>query len=97
MRANGDYVGRGAPEIDIFEATIERGVGKVSMSSQWAPFNVGRKSKPRDQYGRLMNDLHRRNILGKTLPITLYSMTEIVPILMNIKAVRAQALCKDNG
>ncbi|KAJ8690649.1 hypothetical protein PTI98_012059 [Pleurotus ostreatus] len=40
VRANGDYVGRGAPEIDIFEATIERGVGKVSMSSQWAPFNA---------------------------------------------------------
>ncbi|KAL4266529.1 SKN1/KRE6 family protein [Pleurotus pulmonarius] len=41
VRANGDYVGRGAPEIDVFEAIIEEGVGKVSMSSQWAPYNAG--------------------------------------------------------
>lgn len=30
MRANGSYVGRAAPEIDIFEATVDNGVGKVS-------------------------------------------------------------------
>ncbi|KAJ8487014.1 hypothetical protein ONZ45_g14470 [Pleurotus djamor] len=41
VKANGEYVGRGAPEIDIFEATIHDGVGSVSMSSQWAPFNAG--------------------------------------------------------
>jgi len=40
MRANGSYVGRAAPEIDIIEATVENGVGKVSLSAQWAPFNV---------------------------------------------------------
>ncbi|KAJ8592056.1 glycoside hydrolase family 16 protein [Rhizopogon salebrosus TDB-379] len=41
VRKNGDYVGRSAPEIDIFEATIDGGVGKVSQSAQWAPFNAG--------------------------------------------------------
>lgn len=40
MRANGSYVGRSAPEIDVIEATVDNGVGKVSLSSQWAPFNV---------------------------------------------------------
>jgi beta-glucan synthesis-associated protein KRE6 len=32
VRKNGDYVGRSAPEIDIFEATIDGGVGKVSLT-----------------------------------------------------------------
>lgn len=35
-------MGRGAPEIDIFEATVD-GVtktGKVSQSAQWAPYNL---------------------------------------------------------
>ncbi|KAF8648209.1 hypothetical protein AX16_006348 [Volvariella volvacea WC 439] len=41
MRPDGSYVGRAAPEIDIFEATIEDDVGKVSLSSQWAPYNAG--------------------------------------------------------
>ncbi|KAG1731015.1 glycoside hydrolase family 16 protein [Suillus lakei] len=41
VRANGDYVGRSAPEIDIFEATVDGGIGKVSQSVQWAPFNAG--------------------------------------------------------
>lgn len=40
MRADGSYVGRSAPEIDIFEAIVDAGVGKVSLSSQWAPFNA---------------------------------------------------------
>ncbi|KAF9221801.1 glycoside hydrolase family 16 protein [Gyrodon lividus] len=40
VRTNGDYVGRSAPEIDIFEATVDYGVGKVSQSAQWAPFNA---------------------------------------------------------
>ena len=40
MRANGSYVGRAAPEIDVFEATIDGAVGKVSLSAQWAPYNV---------------------------------------------------------
>jgi hypothetical protein len=29
MRSNGSYVGRAAPEIDIFEAIVDDGVGKV--------------------------------------------------------------------
>lgn len=40
MRADGSYVGRSAPEIDIFEAIVDNGVGQVSLSSQWAPFNA---------------------------------------------------------
>ncbi|KAF5357204.1 hypothetical protein D9756_006626 [Leucocoprinus leucothites] len=41
MRSDGSYVGRSAPEIDIFEATVIKDVkGQVSMSSQWAPYNA---------------------------------------------------------
>ncbi|KXN90403.1 Beta-glucan synthesis-associated protein KRE6 [Leucoagaricus sp. SymC.cos] len=40
IRADGTYVGRAAPEIDVFEATIDNGVGKVSLSAQWAPYNA---------------------------------------------------------
>ncbi|KAG8727867.1 hypothetical protein FRC11_012281, partial [Ceratobasidium sp. 423] len=41
-RADGSYVGRGAPEIDIFEATVDANtlIGHVSQSGQWAPFNA---------------------------------------------------------
>ncbi|TFK38137.1 beta-glucan synthesis-associated protein KRE6 [Crucibulum laeve] len=45
MRSDGNYVGRAAPEIDILEATVEDGVGKVSLSAQWAPFNAEYKWK----------------------------------------------------
>ncbi|KAH8829108.1 beta-glucan synthesis-associated protein [Flagelloscypha sp. PMI_526] len=38
VHADGTYVGRAAPEIDFFEA---QGVGHVSQSGQWAPFNAG--------------------------------------------------------
>jgi len=38
---DGSYVGRAAPEIDIFEATVTDGLGQVSQSAQWAPFNAG--------------------------------------------------------
>ncbi|ORY69175.1 beta-glucan synthesis-associated [Leucosporidium creatinivorum] len=39
--ANGSFVGRGAPEIDVFEALVDAGTGKgqISQSAQWAPFN----------------------------------------------------------
>ncbi|WWD21278.1 hypothetical protein CI109_105762 [Kwoniella shandongensis] len=39
--SNGTFVGRGAPEIDMFEATVDSTtlVGEVSQSGQWAPFN----------------------------------------------------------
>ncbi|KAJ7932557.1 beta-glucan synthesis-associated protein-domain-containing protein [Mycena leptocephala] len=37
--SDGSYVGRSAPEIDIFEAQISGGSGQVSQSAQWGPFN----------------------------------------------------------
>jgi len=37
---DGTFVGRSAPEIDIFEATTEGPNGAVSQSGQWAPFNA---------------------------------------------------------
>lgn len=41
VHADGTYVGRAAPEIDIFEAQITGKplTGQVSQSCQWAPFN----------------------------------------------------------
>ncbi|KAF7320123.1 Glycoside hydrolase family 16 protein [Mycena kentingensis (nom. inval.)] len=39
IHSDGTYVGRAAPEIDIFEAQISNGAGQVSQSCQWAPFN----------------------------------------------------------
>jgi hypothetical protein len=41
MHSDGTFVGRSAPEIDIFEATIDGGIGGVSQSGQWGPFNAG--------------------------------------------------------
>jgi hypothetical protein len=43
-RADGTYVGRAAPEIDILEAIVENGEGHVSLSAQWAPYNVSLRS-----------------------------------------------------
>ncbi|KAJ7640711.1 beta-glucan synthesis-associated protein [Mycena polygramma] len=44
IHADGTYVGRSAPEIDIFEAQIggsdNEFFGAVSQSAQWAPFNA---------------------------------------------------------
>ena len=39
--SNGTFVGRGAPEIDMFEAVVDSKllIGEVSQSGQWAPFN----------------------------------------------------------
>ncbi|KAF8914199.1 glucosidase [Gymnopilus junonius] len=39
--ADGTYVGRSAPEIDVFEAQVggDTPIGEVSQSAQWAPFN----------------------------------------------------------
>ncbi|KAG6874469.1 hypothetical protein C0995_010379 [Termitomyces sp. Mi166 len=41
VHTDGSYVGRAAPEIDVFEALVnaEQFAGQVSQSSQWAPFN----------------------------------------------------------
>jgi beta-glucanase (GH16 family) len=42
MHADGTYVGRSSPEIDIFEAlATTAGNGNVSQSGQFAPFNWG--------------------------------------------------------
>ncbi|KAJ7312591.1 glycoside hydrolase family 16 protein [Mycena albidolilacea] len=47
-KSDGSFVGRSAPEIDIFEATIggpdNAHIGQVSQSAQWAPFDAGYKS-----------------------------------------------------
>ncbi|TFK19870.1 beta-glucan synthesis-associated protein SKN1 [Coprinopsis marcescibilis] len=37
---DGRFVGRAAPEIDLFEAAIHDGQGVVSLSAQWAPYNA---------------------------------------------------------
>jgi len=39
--SDGTLVGRGAPEIDMFEALVDSTnlIGQVSLSAQWAPFN----------------------------------------------------------
>ncbi|QRV77885.1 glycoside hydrolase family 16 protein [Ceratobasidium sp. AG-Ba] len=41
-RSDGSFVGRSAPEIDIFEAQVDTNtlIGGVSQSAQWAPFNA---------------------------------------------------------
>ncbi|KAF8708027.1 Beta-glucan synthesis-associated protein (SKN1), partial [Rhizoctonia solani] len=41
-RADGSYIGRSAPEIDVFEAAVDTStlIGHVSQSEQWAPFNA---------------------------------------------------------
>lgn len=44
-KPNGDYRGRSAPEIDVFEAQVGDGKMKVSQSGQWAPFNQYYKVK----------------------------------------------------
>ncbi|KAH8099415.1 beta-glucan synthesis-associated [Cristinia sonorae] len=43
VHSDGTYVGRSAPEIDVFEAQVTGKplAGEVSMSCQWAPFNAG--------------------------------------------------------
>jgi len=43
MHSDGTFVGRSAPEIDIFEAQVQGKPlrGGVSQSGQWAPFNAG--------------------------------------------------------
>jgi len=40
IHSDGTYVGRSAPEIDVFEAQILGTGGAVSQSGQWAPFNA---------------------------------------------------------
>lgn len=40
MHADGTFVGRAAPEIDIFEAQVTPDGGEVSQSAQFGPFNA---------------------------------------------------------
>ncbi|KAH9955314.1 glycoside hydrolase family 16 protein [Russula dissimulans] len=40
VNEDGSFVGRSAPEIDIFEALIDGRRGQVSQSAQWAPFDA---------------------------------------------------------
>lgn len=40
VQQDGSFVGRSAPEIDLFEALVDGHRGQVSQSAQWAPFNV---------------------------------------------------------
>ncbi|EIM88603.1 glycoside hydrolase family 16 protein [Stereum hirsutum FP-91666 SS1] len=40
VHSDGTYVGRSAPEIDMFEAQVSDDSGQVSQSAQWAPFNA---------------------------------------------------------
>ncbi|KAK7462914.1 hypothetical protein VKT23_007494 [Stygiomarasmius scandens] len=40
VHSDGTYVGRAAPEIDVFEAQVSNDVGYVSQSGQWGPFNA---------------------------------------------------------
>ncbi|KAJ3771688.1 beta-glucan synthesis-associated protein [Lentinula raphanica] len=37
--ADGSFVGRSAPEIDLFEGQVDGTTGSVSQSGQWAPFD----------------------------------------------------------
>ncbi|KAF9474222.1 glycoside hydrolase family 16 protein [Pholiota conissans] len=41
--SDGTWVGRSAPEIDVFEAQVNKNtfLGEVSQSAQWAPFDTG--------------------------------------------------------
>lgn len=43
IHVDGSFVGRAAPEIDVFEAQItdKTLISQVSQSAQWAPFNQG--------------------------------------------------------
>ncbi|KAF5329451.1 hypothetical protein D9619_009169 [Psilocybe cf. subviscida] len=40
VRQDGTLVGRAAPEIDVYEAIVDTGIGQASLSAQWAPFNA---------------------------------------------------------
>ena len=37
------FVGRLAPEINVFEATVHNDLGTISLSGQWVLFNAGYK------------------------------------------------------
>lgn len=71
VHQDGSYVGRSAPEIDLFEALVDGKRGQVSQSAQWAPFDV-RSSQRKSQLSvRIIHDENRQPTGGKILP-TMY-------------------------
>jgi len=93
MRANGSYVGRAAPEIDILEATVDGAVGKVSLSAQWAPYNVRHTVScltPHYEYIRQAN----YNWLNTTDNLIMYDTTKTV--LNAYKGGKAILFCQLN-
>lgn len=67
-KAGGDYVGRSAPEIDLFEAQVDANTGgSLSLSGQWMPASAGYRLK--NGTGKEY-DLY--NIHGKDVTINSY-------------------------
>ncbi|KAF9007051.1 glycoside hydrolase family 16 protein [Cyathus striatus] len=61
---DGTYVGRAAPEIDVFEAIVTDGLGDASMSVQTAPFNA-RYKIPNDTSSAIFyDDAHLNSFKG---------------------------------
>ncbi|TDL28121.1 beta-glucan synthesis-associated protein [Rickenella mellea] len=58
VHSDGTYVGRSAPEIDIFEAQITGTplTGQVSQSAQWGPFNANHYSWFNTSANFIIND-----------------------------------------
>lgn len=52
VASDGTYVGRSAPEIDVFEAIVDGTTGQVSMSAQWGPYNAA--YKPNNATGNIL-------------------------------------------
>ncbi|KAF8349747.1 beta-glucan synthesis-associated protein [Amanita rubescens] len=79
--SDGTYVGRAAPEIDVFEATVGAGVGMVSQSAQWAPFNA---------------NYTWSEVLGTTYSINNPTITEINPYKGGVYQQAASGLTTTN-
>lgn len=56
LHADGTFVGRSAPELDILEAIVEGGEGHVSLSAQWAPFNAEYKTPTGPGFVEIFDD-----------------------------------------
>lgn len=58
IRPDGTYIGRSAPEIDIFEAAVDEDtlIGHVSQSGQWAPFNPNYDFVNTSDYATIWNN-----------------------------------------
>ncbi|KAK2466053.1 hypothetical protein APHAL10511_001695 [Amanita phalloides] len=55
--SDGSFVGRSAPEIDVLEAQVAGmpGVGQVSQSAQWAPFDNSYRWNNSTEYSTIFN------------------------------------------